>query len=411
MALALRVFLPFALAFNLSFLLRTINAVAGEPIRVELSLSAGDMGLLTGIYFAGYAVCQIPFGILMDRYGPRRVQALVFAVAALGCLVFTVAESFETLVFGRFFIGVGASMALMAPFTAYRQWFTAERVPLVVAAHMTFGAAGSALSGIPTAALIDVVGWRGLFLVVAVLVAIVAAMTFFVVPRRHEPSTSVPVHQLTRELGAVLRSRALWRLAPLATTTQAGMLGILSLWMGPWLREAADLSSGVAAQWVSIAAGGLVVGFWGFGILSSWAARVGRTMQVFIGGATLYALMILLLIVLPPTTAAPLWIGFAAVGTVGVITYNLIAREFVPEMAGRVNTLLNFSVFTLAFIFQWGFGLVLELFPDPTGGATPEGYSFALSLVLGLHLLAFLPFIFVRLKPRESGGTMGEAVG
>ena len=161
MATALRVFLPFALTYLLAYTLRVVNAVAGEPISQDLGLTTADLGFLTSVYLAGFALCQLPFGVLMDRYGPRRVEASLLILAAAGCAVFALASSFFELVAGRIMMGVGASMCLMAPFTAYRKWFTMERLPFVIGLHMTFGAAGSALGGWPAEFVIEAVGLRG----------------------------------------------------------------------------------------------------------------------------------------------------------------------------------------------------------------------------------------------------------
>jgi Major Facilitator Superfamily len=72
-SLILRVFLPFVFGYYMAFLFRTINAVMAAPLATELGLGADDLGLLTSVYFVTFAAAQIPIGILLDRFGPRRV--------------------------------------------------------------------------------------------------------------------------------------------------------------------------------------------------------------------------------------------------------------------------------------------------------------------------------------------------
>jgi Major Facilitator Superfamily len=84
-ALILRVFLPFVTGYYLSYLFRTIQAVMASSLATELGLSAGDLGLLTSVYFLTFAAAQIPIGMMLDRYGPKRVQSTLMVVAALGC--------------------------------------------------------------------------------------------------------------------------------------------------------------------------------------------------------------------------------------------------------------------------------------------------------------------------------------
>jgi len=409
MILALRVFLPFALTYLVAYALRVVNAVAGEPISADLSLSAAELGLLTSVYLAGFALCQLPFGVLMDRYGPRRVEAATLLFAAAGCAIFAQAASFGELVVGRVMMGVGASMCLMAPFTAYRKWFAGERLPLVVGLHMAFGAVGSAIGGWPSEALIKSVGWHGLFAIFAGLSFLGAAAILFVVPPRREPPGGQTFARLSRELATVLRSRALWRIAPLSATSQAGFLAVLGLWTGPWLREVAGLSAPVAASWLSACALGLMVGFFGYGLVASRAERSGRALHVFVAGSLLFACVTAAIILLPPAVATPLWVIYAALGSGGVLTYAIVARDFGEGLAGRVNTTLNFLVFFFAFLVQWGFGVVLGAFEVGGGGVTRTGFGVALGLLLALQLLAYLPLLPRRIA--GEGAARGTAAG
>ena len=89
-SLILRVFLPFVFGYFIAYLFRTINAVMAAPLATELGLGADDLGLLTSVYFLTFAAAQIPIGILLDRYGPRRVQSVLLLTAAVGSTLFAV---------------------------------------------------------------------------------------------------------------------------------------------------------------------------------------------------------------------------------------------------------------------------------------------------------------------------------
>ena len=103
-----RVYLPFAAAYFLSYLYRTVNSVVGPVIAEELQLGAAELGLLTSAYFIMFAGVQLPLGLALDRYGPRRVQAVLLLFAALGAAVFGLGGSMAELVAGRVLIGLGA---------------------------------------------------------------------------------------------------------------------------------------------------------------------------------------------------------------------------------------------------------------------------------------------------------------
>lgn len=134
--------LPFGAGYFLSYLYRSINAVIGPPIAFEFELGAGDLGLLTSVYFLGFGLFQLPLGILLDRYGPRRVQFALLIVATVGAVIFSAAQSFSLLTVGRALIGIGFAGGLMASFKAITVWFPRRRWPLLNGLIMGFAASG-----------------------------------------------------------------------------------------------------------------------------------------------------------------------------------------------------------------------------------------------------------------------------
>src|SRR5699024_330071 len=111
-----QIFLPFAAGFFLSYLFRTVNAVLAPDIVADTGLSAADIGLLTSMYFLAFGAFQLPLGMLLDRFGPRRVEATLLLVAALGAILFASLHSLLGLALGRPLIGMGLSLWLMAGF-------------------------------------------------------------------------------------------------------------------------------------------------------------------------------------------------------------------------------------------------------------------------------------------------------
>ena len=117
------VFLAFAAAYFCSALVRAITATLSPVLTQEFSLQARDLGLLAGGYFLGFAATQLPLGTWLDRYGPKRVVLCFLSLAVLGCLAFSVAQSFAGLLAARVLVGAGVSACLMAALTGYRRWF------------------------------------------------------------------------------------------------------------------------------------------------------------------------------------------------------------------------------------------------------------------------------------------------
>src|ERR1051325_1040022 len=119
---------PFALGYFLSYLYRSVNAVVGSDLVHDFHLTAAQLGLVPAAYLCAFALFQLPLGLLLDRFGPRRVQAGLLCVSALGSLLFSQAEGSTSLVLGSGVIGLGFAGGLMASFKAVTLWLPAERI-------------------------------------------------------------------------------------------------------------------------------------------------------------------------------------------------------------------------------------------------------------------------------------------
>ena len=124
----LRVFIPFAFGYFLSYVYRTVNAVIAPDLVADAGLAPAALGLLTSAYFLAFAAFQIPLGVLLDRFGSRRVEAVLLVIAAAGAIVFALAEGVTGLIVGRALIGLGVSACLMAAFKAFSTWLPPERL-------------------------------------------------------------------------------------------------------------------------------------------------------------------------------------------------------------------------------------------------------------------------------------------
>ena len=396
-ALVLRLFLPFAAGYYLSYVFRTVNAVAAPNLVADTGLGADALGFLTATYMAAFAVLQLPLGILLDRFGPRRVEAALLTLAAAGAVVFALADGLAGLSAGRALIGAGVSGCMMAAFKAFAMWFPARRLPVINASLMVFGALGAISATVPVEWFLGMLHWRVLFAGLAVFTLVVALALFAIVPDHAAPPGHVTLHDQLRGLRRVFADRFFRGLAPLAALSMGGSLAIVGLWAGPWLRDVAGLARGAVAGHLMIVTAGMGVGFLAMGLLATYLARLGlRPMTVAGAGMALF-LVVLALLAAGGTGGAALWLLLAALGFLaasGSLSYSLLSQHFPRDLAGRANTGLNVLVFVTAFAIQWGIGVVLSAWEDPvTHRYDPAGYGVAFGGVVVLQALALAWFL------------------
>ena len=180
---ALAIFLAFAVVYFFSALLRAVTATLAPVFSAELGLAAGQLGLLAGAYFLGFAAMQLPLGSALDRWGPRRVLLAFLSAAVVGCIAFAAAASLTQLLLARLLIGVGVSACLMAPLTCFRHHFSPGAQLRANSWMLMTGSLGMLASTLPVQWLLPLLGWRGLFVAVALCLAVAMAGVAWLVPR------------------------------------------------------------------------------------------------------------------------------------------------------------------------------------------------------------------------------------
>ena len=382
-SLVVRVLVPFGIGYFLSFLYRTVNAVVGPELAADLGLSPADIGLITSAYFIAFAAFQIPLGVLLDRYGPRLVEACLLLVAALGAVLFARAGTTLELAVGRGLIGLGVSGCLMAAMKANVQWWRPERLPLANGCILAMGGMGALVATAPVQAALGYVAWPSIFLGLAVLTVLVAAALLLAVPKRHQQPTGETWGQALRGAVLVFAEPAFLRVAPLAVTAQATFLAYHGLWASAWLREVDGLDRVGASHVLAVATLGIVVGTVASGLVAERLAKRGVPTMVVAGWCAVLFMLVQAALVLGLPIPAPLaWGAFAFFGMSTALFFAVLAQAFPPSLGGRVNTALNMLIFVAAFALQWLVGVVLGLWPVE---AAAEAHRAVLTGLLGLH--------------------------
>jgi predicted MFS family arabinose efflux permease len=351
-------FASFAFAYFFSALLRAVTATLAPVFSAELGLTRADLGLLAGAFFLGFALLQLPLGSALDRFGPKRVLLAFLSVAVLGCAAFAMARSFNALLVARALIGVGVSACLMAPLTSFRQHF-APSVQLRANSWMLMtGSTGMLASTLPVQWLLPLVGWRGLFWMVAAALALAMAMISLCVPKDAPRPRNAP---RTGGYAAIFRHPTFVRLLPLGLVNYGGMIAVQALWAGPWLTDVAGWSPTDAAKGLFLINLSMLVAFMTWGAAMPRLAARGWTAQRLIGvGIPVSLALIALAVTLGPRAGAPVWAAWCVSSTFVSLAQPAVGQAFPAGEAGRALSAYNLAIFAGVFLVQWGVGLVID---------------------------------------------------
>ena len=388
----LRIYFPFAAGYLLSYLFRTVNAVISPELVRDVSLDPASLGLLTSAYFLAFSAAQIPVGMLLDRYGPRRVESVLLAIAAAGALLFATAESLAALAFARAVIGLGVCACLMAPLKALAAWHPPERLGSLAGWIMVAGGLGALTATTPLELALRVTSWRHIFVALAVVTLGVALFIAWRVPDIARPANAVGFVAQWAGVRRVFRHPRFWWIAPLGAFCMGSFFAIQGLWAVPWLMEVEGYTRAAAArnlQWMSVAT---LTGFVSLGALGTPLARRGvQARHIFAAGFGTAVLALAAIFLRLP--GGSLWWTLYGLGTaVNVLAFAVLNEGFGRDLAGRSNTALNLMMFGGSFAAQWGIGVVAEA--ARRGFALDEagGLRAAFGLVLVGNVLTYAWF-------------------
>ena len=386
----IRLFLPFAGAYFLSYHFRTANAVIGPILSEELSLGAADLGLLTSAYFFAFGAAQLPLGVLLDRFGARRVEASLLLIAAAGAAVFASSLHIGMLTVGRGMIGLGVSACLMASFKSFSQWFPPERQASLTGWIMTSGTLGALAASTPLDLALQVATWREIFYVLAALTLGVAGWLFFSVPDKPGMPHPEPFSAQWAGVRQVLRSRHFWRFAPLGFALVGGFMAVQSLWSSAWLIHVNGYSRSLAAEHLAAMSVAMVIAYMLIGLLATRLAQRGiGPIYLLIGGMSLSLLTLLLIITQAVEQHFLLWIAYGTFSSCGTLSYSQTAAGFPVSLSGRANSTLNLMVFLGAFSLQWGMGGMIDAL-RAAGQSIELAHRNAFLLLFVIQLAAYL---------------------
>lgn len=397
---AVWVFVALATAYFLSTLLRAITATLSPVLTDEFGLQARDLGLLAGAYFLGFSITQLPMGQWLDKHGPKKVVLSFLCVAVLGCFAFASANDFMGLMLARVLIGVGVSACLMAPLTGYRRWFVLEQQQRANSWMLMTGALGMLTSTLPVQWMLPVIGWRWMFVALAVLVALAIWVIYWKVPAWRLDELPPSDEKSPTEANGFLESyKQVWshpyfrRMAPMGFFNYGGMIAMQTLWAGPWMVKVAGytpLEAATGLFWLNVC---MLLAFWLWGLVTPSLNVRGYNSNKLITYGVPLSLCAQVAIVVGGTQAGAMhWILFCITSSFVSLAQPAVGMAFPSALAGRALSAYNLVLFLGVFVVQWGMGLMIDGF-KATGWSEPQAFQAAMAVFFMSSLLSYGYFI------------------
>jgi MFS family permease len=388
-----------ALFFFYAWILRVAPSVMIDEMMRDLAVGAAVIGNLSAFYFYGYAGMQVPAGLLIDRFGARRLMTVAALSCALGCVVFSMSAGLWGVAAGRFLIGASAAFSFVGAMSVAGLWFPAHRFALLTGLAMMLGMAGGVAGQAPLRLLVDQLDWRSASLSLAaggLAIAVAAWSTVRDRPHPHKGAT----HMLAG-LGRVARNRQTWLIAIAGLGTTAPLLGFAGLWGVPYFVTVYGLDRAAAASITSM----MFIG-WGVGapFMGWFSDYIGRRRIPFIAGlflSTCAMAAILFVPNLPIPVLMALCIACGFGGSSQIVGFAA-AREHNPiALSATALGVVNGMVTGAGALYQPLVGWLLDLVWQGQMAAgirvyDGDAYRSALSVLVAGAFLGFLSTLVIR---------------
>lgn len=378
---AIVVFLVFALAYFISTLIRASTATLSPIFSQELGLKAGDLGLLAGGYFLGFAAMQLPNGFFLDKFGPKKIILFFLTIALFSTIAFSKSESFLSLLVSRILIGIGVSVCLMAPLTGYRRWLALDQQQRANAWMLMSGALGMLASTLPIQLLLPEIGWRNIFLILAGLILITIILIILIIPSWEKTETPIEDKGLS-SYKTIWTHPYFLSLVPLGFFNYGGLQAIQTLWAGPWMTNVSGytpIQAAINLFWLNLS---MLITFFIWGFINPYFHKKGiSTDKIIIAGVPL-SFLALGFIIYSGTNVSGLHFALFLIASVFVsLAQPAVGMTFPNAIAGKALSSYNLVLFLGTFTVQWAIGVLIDLFKS-------FGYNTILSYQISFSIFA-----------------------
>jgi MFS family permease len=350
------------LCFGYAFTQRVAPSVMTEDLMRAFAVGGGALGSLSAFYFYAYAGMQMPVGMLMDRFGPRKLLSGAMTLCLIGSILFALAHSLGIAAIGRAIIGASVACGYVGTMSIAAAWFPARRFSLLIGILQSFGMTGAMVGQAPLSFLVSAYGWRETIIGLGVIGAILAVLIFIVVseiPRaKPQPASGQPIRG-----GAfrdVLSRRDSWACAIIGFTLAAPMLAFAGLWAVPWLIQTQGYTKADAAACTSMMFLGWACVGPALGIMTE---KIGRRKPILYAGFVMGCLTLATIVYMPnlsPTVLGALFFLNGVSGCTMILSFTCVRETNRPSRMGAGLGFVNMAVVGSGALFQPLLGLILD---------------------------------------------------
>ena len=392
--LAWFVWIVVSIFYAYQYILRVMPNIMLDDITQQFNIDAAVFGQFSGVYYIGYSLMHLPIGIMLDRFGPRKVMTACILLTVVGLLPIIFAENWVYPLVGRAMIGIGSSAAILGTFKIIRMTFKEQHFPRMLSFSVMIGLIGAVYGGGPVSYMCAHLGYKMVVEIFVVIGTLLACVTYFIVPDiKSTEHDSVIVNIKT-----VFTNKKVIMLCCFSGLMLGPLEGFSDVWGSGFLKQAYSLNPATANYLPSMIYIGMC---FGSPILSLIAEKTGYYLgTIIVAGSVMFLTFAAL--VAGVLTVPTITVSFIAVGV--CCAYQILAiykvSTYVPEnLAGLTTAIANMIIM----IFGYGFHSAIGFVVNSYGGThVTQAFVYGIGVIPVTLALGIAGFLLVAYKEKSS---------
>lgn len=375
------------------YLLRVMPNIMLDDIMQQFNIGAATFGQFSGVYYIGYSLMHLPIGIMLDRYGPRKVMSGCILVTVIGLLPLLFATHWFYPIIGRLLIGIGSSAAILGLFKIIRMTFSEERFPRMLSISVMIGLIGAIYGGGPVSYMRETMGYESVVQLFALGGILLAAATYWIVPNVESTQQTT----VTSDIRQVLTNKRVIFCCLFAGMMVGPLEGFADVWGTAFLKGAYSFDNSIAASLPSMIFIGMC---FGAPVLSMIAEKLNNYLGTIIGAGILMTVCFSILLA-TKLNAGEVTFNFIIIGICSAYQILAIykASTYVPEhVAGLTTAVANMIIMIFGYAFHTTMGGVINAMGGP---ANPEALSYGIAVIPIALCIGSLGFILLYVTEKK----------
>lgn len=361
------------------YILRVMPNIMLNDIMQQFHIGAAAFGQFSGVYYVGYSLVHLPIGILLDRYGPRKIMTICIFLSVVGLMPLLFAKHWAYPIAGRFLVGLGSSAAILGVFKIIRMTFNEKHFPRMLSLSVTIGLIGAIYGGGPMSYMREILGYQMVIWLFAVIGLLLAMITYWIVPNAKNPSEGAVISNIREVLG---NGKVIWSCI-FAGLMVGPLEGFADVWGTIFLKQVYGFDGTIAASIPSMIFIGMC---FGAPILSLFADKVGSYLTAIIGAGITMAICFSLFLFWHLTSSI-LTLSFGLVGiccAYQILAIYKISTYVREQVAGLTTAIANMIIMIFGYAFHASIGGLVNAMGGPSA---PH------SLVYGVAIIPITLFL------------------